>query len=299
LAVSPDGRQIVSSGFDRTVRQWDTSTGRLQRTLRGHLAEVPGVAVSPDGGRIASASNDRTVRLWEAASGLPVGQFTGHTAAVNTVAFHPDGRWIASGGADLLIRLWNPATGREEQALTGFKDEIKHVTFDPAGRRLAAVGGQFLDINASRDDVRVWDLAGPPRPLLLQGAGKLAGMQAAFSPDGSQLAVACNNPDAFVRLWDLGTGKLFNPRHPFGHLHASTGVAFHPDQRQLATSGTDGCVTLWHLDALWERRVIRLGPPHGHIYQIAFSPDGRHLLSANGNGTVTILRLADGALGPN
>ena len=49
VAVSPDGRTIVSGSRDRTVKVWEAESGRLLRSLEGHTGGVNAVAVSPDG----------------------------------------------------------------------------------------------------------------------------------------------------------------------------------------------------------------------------------------------------------
>ncbi|PVH68254.1 hypothetical protein DL98DRAFT_441609, partial [Cadophora sp. DSE1049] len=50
LAFSPDGKQIVSGSYDRTVRRWDAATGQLLLpALEGHTSGVTSVAFSPDG----------------------------------------------------------------------------------------------------------------------------------------------------------------------------------------------------------------------------------------------------------
>ena len=65
LAVSPDGKVLISAGDDSTIRFWDIATGRNFRTDKTHSGAVRGIALSPDGLRLASASWDRTVKLWE------------------------------------------------------------------------------------------------------------------------------------------------------------------------------------------------------------------------------------------
>ncbi len=79
MAVSPDGRWIVSGSADRTVKVWEAATGRLLRSLEGHTGSVRAVAVSPDGRFTVSGSEDRTVKVWEAATGNLLCSLEGHT----------------------------------------------------------------------------------------------------------------------------------------------------------------------------------------------------------------------------
>ena len=73
MAFSPDGRRIVSGGFDKTVRIWDAGTGQqIGAPLTGHTKTVESVAFSPDGRRIASGG-DKTVRIWDAGTGQQIG----------------------------------------------------------------------------------------------------------------------------------------------------------------------------------------------------------------------------------
>ena len=64
--VHPDGKRIISSSSDQTVKVWDPVIGQETLTLKGHTAGVTSVAISSDGLRVASGSWDQTVRLWDA-----------------------------------------------------------------------------------------------------------------------------------------------------------------------------------------------------------------------------------------
>lgn len=67
VAFSPDGSRLVSGSDDKTIRLWNTYTGRsLGEPIRGHQGEVRAIAFSPDGSRILSGSTDMTVRVWDA-----------------------------------------------------------------------------------------------------------------------------------------------------------------------------------------------------------------------------------------
>lgn len=69
VVFRPDGKRVVSAGWDKTLKIWDATTGKEERTLTGHTDAVLGVAFSSDGRRIASGSWDHTVKVWDAARG--------------------------------------------------------------------------------------------------------------------------------------------------------------------------------------------------------------------------------------
>jgi WD40 repeat protein len=95
-AFSPDGKRIVSTSADQTLRLRNATNGSpIGDPLTGHTDIVCSAASSPDGKSIASASVDQTLRLWDATSRVPITRHSlhGHTERVNSVAFSPDWSW--------------------------------------------------------------------------------------------------------------------------------------------------------------------------------------------------------------
>jgi WD40 repeat protein/tRNA A-37 threonylcarbamoyl transferase component Bud32 len=113
LAISPDGQRLVVPGDENTVNIWDVTTtdkppSAPQLTLRGHTAQVWGVAFSPDGRWVASGGEDNTVKLWDAKTGgEPVRTFRGHAGVVSRVTFSPDGKRLASASFDTTVKVWD------------------------------------------------------------------------------------------------------------------------------------------------------------------------------------------------
>ena len=147
VAVSPDGRFIVSGSHDKTVKVWDAASGRLLRSLDGHTDWVRAVAVSPDGRFIVSGSNDKTVKVWEAASGRLLRSLDGHTDWVYAVAVSPDGRFIVS-GSGRTVKVWGAegkgllrmlfTSGRLLRSLEGHRGWVRAVAVSPDGRTIVS-----------------------------------------------------------------------------------------------------------------------------------------------------------------
>ncbi|KAF9145281.1 proteinral transcription repressor [Mortierella sp. GBA39] len=64
VAVSPDGKWLVSGSKDRGVQFWDPNTGQVQFMLQGHKNSVISVALSPAGTYFATGSGDTRARVW-------------------------------------------------------------------------------------------------------------------------------------------------------------------------------------------------------------------------------------------
>jgi WD40 repeat protein len=291
VAFSPDGKTLVSGAGSLVDNPgelciWDAATGKLRTTWKTDAA-VTSVAVSPDGRALAVAEGDRTAKLFDHATGKLIATLRMPDRGANLVAFSPDGRLLATANTNRNIQLWTVAGNDPERPLRTVvgHEAVEAIAFSPDGRRLAT---------ANQDGAtRLWDVASGKEVVSLR-VHKGAVKSVAFSPDGKQLASA--GMDQAVRVWDVETGKEL--RMLAGNRQPVLSVAFTPDGRTLASSGGNaedkdarpeaGEVLLW--DVATGQIKARLRGQTQPVFAVAFSPDGRRLVSASEDGTIIIWR---------
>src|SRR5262249_26702317 len=141
VAFTRDGSKLLTWGSDRTVRLWDTSTGKELRQLGGKDPNVLGV--SPDGRWLALGAA-KTLRLLDVEAGKEVRRFA-HADRVEGGAFSPDGKTLATAVSKEVdqpgaIVLWELDSGKELSTLTGHSAAVFCMAFAPDGATLASGG---------------------------------------------------------------------------------------------------------------------------------------------------------------
>ena len=239
-----------------------------------YTAEVRGVAVSPDGRLLAAASKLRMavppyddwgeVQVWDIRTGREAMRLQGFKGPLFCcVAFSPDGKLLAAGGQKAVNNLtqwasvWDVATGREAYTVQnvpgpdGNLGWFEAVTFSPDSRFLAVGGTHNLD-QSSKYQIILFDARTGKSMRTLDGGkfvgskGSIGNQSLSFTPDGRLLAAIGQGIDRRRTLtnWEVGTGKKRAPITP--NLNART---YHTEK---------------------------------DIGVVAYSPDGRRLLTCGG-----------------
>jgi WD40 repeat protein len=289
VAISPDGRRLVTAGADGIARVWDLDDPAKEPVvLLGHEGSITAVAISPDGRRLVTAGGDKTARVWvlNDPAKEPV-VLRGHEGSITSVAISPDGRRLVIAGADGIARVWDlddPA--KAPAVLRGHGWLIRAIAISPDGRRLVTAG---VDGTA-----RVWALDDPAKePAVLRGhEGYIYSV--AISPDGRRLVTA--GVDGTARVWALDDPAK-EPAVLRGHEGYIYSVAISPDGRRLVTAGVDGTARVWALDDPAKELAVLRGH-EGLISSVAISPDGRRLVTAGADGTARVWDLDDPAKAP-
>jgi WD40 repeat protein len=96
IALTPDGKTVISGSRDNTIKIWDLVTGTEKFTLKGRSDSVSAIALTPDGKTVISRSDDNTIKIWDLATRKEIATFTGESP-ITCCAVAPDGVTIVAG----------------------------------------------------------------------------------------------------------------------------------------------------------------------------------------------------------
>ncbi|MCI0465077.1 MAG: protein kinase [Gemmataceae bacterium] len=289
-AFSADGRRLLlvgRRGFPNITGRaevWDLPSGTLVTYVGEPRKEISDAAFSPDGRSMVTNSagelDETAAQVWDVETGKGVTPPLKHGSLVRGVAFSPEGRRVLTASTDGTARVWDAVTGRPLAPPLRHGGPIQRAVFHPDGRRILTASGD--------GSARLWDLASGARltPPLKHGASTEV-WQATFSPDGSRvLTVGVDNT---TRVWDATTGELAGPLLEYDLVsHA----VFSPDGQRLATAAGSLVSPPGSPGRTFAARVLHgdtgrpLSPPLRHrreVNHVAFSPDGRLLVTASGS----------------
>jgi eukaryotic-like serine/threonine-protein kinase len=296
IAYSPQGDLLATGGKDKTVRLWDSRTGREVRSL-SFSHPVGSLSFSSDGKHLAAAADlGLGMTVWNRDTGV---QRYSQAECGYWVTFSPDGRLLATRkGAG--VQLLEPITGREIGSLQDGDYSPSPggvgVSFSPDGRHLAvAVCHNTRFARYVPPAVQVWDVAARKVILFLQDHTDYYVEGLAYSPDGRLLATG--GMDQTACLYEAASGRLLHRLR--GHDGDVRSLAFSPDSRMLvtATYNQPGATGYTRREAiLWDTQTgEKRGSLRGHtgtLTSVAFSPDGQHVATASFDGMAKVWDVA-------
>lgn len=296
VAFSSDSKMLASGSEDGVIILWNVARSQaISQVLVDHVDWADSTFFSQDSRELVTV-NDGNITSWDVTTGQVTGQqpIAPQLPIDNTlpyiwrIAFSPDGKTIASGNEDGTVILWDAGIGKPiGQPFVGHTGKVLSVAF--------SLDGQILASGSWDNTIILWNpTTGQPigQPLSHED-----GVDAiAFSPDGKILAAASSNKHdliyaSSVILWDVATGQPIG--QPLQHEGLVTSIAFSPNGKVLATGSYTNDLQRFHSSAfLWD---VATGQPLGQPLTdpaaadnqtVAFSPDGKILVSLGGGGTI-------------
>lgn len=240
----------------------------------GHPGGILTAAFTPDGRTLISGALDKTIKFWDVASGRERRPASlDYQYGARTIVVSPTGRHFATIefiNTSNAVTVWDVATGSRVHTLSGHAKSVYALAFSPDGKLLASGGGD--------NTVKLWDVASGTEKATFTHSGFQLGVRSvAFSPDGLNLAagLATNH----IAIWDIGSGKQLQTLR--GHAKEVSAVAYAPDGKQLVSGSRDKSIRFWNLASGKETRTLAAAADELGVDSVAFSPDGRFVLSSS------------------
>ena len=269
VAFSAQGRYLVSSGQDMTIRVWDVSSVQEVHAFRMRSVDMADIDIWTQGNMLASGE-----AIWDLESMQEIHALERGSPLPASVAFSPDGSMLALGLFEREITLWDVAKGQRMRTLEKREDNrTKRMDFSPDGATLAA---GVID-----GTIRLFDAASGRIVGVLKYPGETDIHDLAFSPDGRYLASGGRVPA--VVLWDAATNQVVRT---FGLTDNAISMAFSPDGTVLASAGGyEHQVRLWDVESGEPLHVL---PHKDQLARVAFSPDGSLVAAACFDGQIYV-----------
>jgi len=287
LALSPDFRWLAACTYGN-VMVWDIDERREVWSREDNVEERTGIQPF----KAFFSVDGKTLFVWAAFHG----EYAFSTATGEEQDLHPQPLACAPNSGFMLYSR----RSRRAVALTvefPKSEELAFTTdyFSPSTRTLdgpthataiAVSPDGSMVAGPAYETIPVWDTKTGQRSASLEGH-KDGVYDLAFSPDGRTLASA---GDRTVKLWETDSGQLRATLR--GHTDQVHAIAFSPDGKTLASASGDwalrsgggrkghGELRLWDPLTGQERAAFtEFAEP---VIDLAFSPDGRVLVSAIG-----------------
>lgn len=274
VAIAPDGQTVALARGRRLLLC--TLDGRISRELADHSTPITHLVFAPRGGILATASAPgdlKPVRIWDLAAGSEMRQWGDATRSVRGLAFTPDGQTLAILEPE-AVTLHCPSRGRfaGELPAAPAAGDYDRIAVSPDGRLVAAGGRGGRRV--------IWDLES--RRLSHAGFGGRACRGLGFFPYGERLLWLDASQ---ITLWHGRGAGPPAPDFASAWVPGANALALARDGRTFAVA-LGSAVELW--DVLARRPMRQLRGHQAPVRAVAFSPDGKTLVSGSDDGTAIV-----------
>ncbi len=276
-----DGRYFVTCSDDKTIRVWDSETGKEDRRILGQIGPgsegmIFAIAVSPDAKYLAAGGfmeagkgpECNYIRIHELATGKLLHLLKAHTDVVTDLAFSPDGKYLASSSTDNTVALWRVDGFTLARVFRNHAKQVYGVAFYGTGNQMRLVSAGY--------DNRLYfnPLDGSKKAESFTHTNKLQ-----YIATSADRIAACGYEDNAIKIFNSSLKNTQTVQE--GGVHA--GLAFSPDSRLLLAGSL---APPYHCSVFnAERRVSRMVDFDGHdapVRAVAFL-DNKTAVTAGGD----------------
>ncbi|XP_057496991.1 uncharacterized protein LOC130781703 [Actinidia eriantha] len=252
---------------------------RLVHTWSGHTKGVSAIRFFPKHGHlILSAGMDTKVKIWDVFnSGKCMRTYIGHSKAVRDIWFCNDGTKFLTAGYDKNIKYWDTETGQVISAFsTGKVPYVVRLNPDEDKQNVLLAG-------MSDKKIVQWDMN--TGQITQEYDQHLGAVNTITFVDNNRRFVTSSD-DKSLRVWEFGIPVVIKYiSEP--HMHSMPSISLHPNTNWLAAQSLDNQILIYSTRERFQLNKKKRFAGHiaaGYACQVNFSPDGRFVMSGDGEG---------------
>ncbi|XP_061976500.1 uncharacterized protein LOC133697758 isoform X1 [Populus nigra] len=252
---------------------------RLVHTWSGHTKGVSAIRFFPKHGHlILSAGMDTKVKIWDVFnSGKCMRTYMGHSKAVRDISFCNDGSKFLTAGYDKNIKYWDTETGQVISSFsTGKIPYVVKLNPDDDKQNILLAG-------MSDKKIVQWDMN--TGQITQEYDQHLGAVNTITFVDNNRRFVTSSD-DKSLRVWEFGIPVVIKYiSEP--HMHSMPSISLHPNMNWLAAQSLDNQILIYSTRERFQLNKKKRFAGHivaGYACQVNFSPDGRFVMSGDGEG---------------
>ncbi|KAJ8650030.1 hypothetical protein MRB53_003053 [Persea americana] len=252
---------------------------RWVHTWSGHTKGVSAIRFFPKHGHLLlSAGMDTKIKIWDVFnSGKCMRTYMGHSKAVRDISFSNDGTKFLSAGYDKNIKLWDTETGKVISTFsTGKIPYVVKLNPDDEKQNILLAG-------MSDKKIVQWDMNSGE--ITQEYDQHLGAVNTITFVDNNRRFVTSSD-DKSLRVWEFGIPVVIKYiSEP--HMHSMPSISLHPNSNWLAAQSLDNQILIYSTRERFQLNKKKRFAGHiaaGYACQVNFSPDGRFVMSGDGEG---------------
>ena len=272
----------ATASDDDTARVWKFGPGHVPAArhafaeLKGHTADLTGLAWSRDGRWLVTTSKDHRTIIWDVSGEVPkiartLDQSTGSVWFPALLETTNNGAWLVTPSSDGKAYLYTFPKGEFVRELN-HGASVRRAALSPDGRLVVTGGADGRAV--------LWECE--TGKLLLEAVHEKAVRDVAFDATGRYFVTG--SADGSAQVWDVQERKGVVALK--GHTAPVFAVAFLPGGPGVVTTSWDRTARIWNFA---EKRCLAICTGHADVlWSVKCSPTGRYFCTTGGDGTTRL-----------
>ncbi len=279
-SFSHDGNYVLTASKDRTVKIWEVASQKLVAEFVSPDGDIKSALFSQnDKQLLVATAGSNLARVWNIASREMVFYVRDSVANLQTAGYSPDGSRILTVSVWGGLQVWDAATGRLVCSPAGSINQKDTARILNMLRSNSSTGG----LDKSDVEIQIKEFK-----RIFEGDSSRIQY---FSPDGK--IILSKYGDSVLKTWDAATGKLISTIVPASGIISA--ASFSATGQMIAIGCNNGAILTWDVSLQkFTQKKLKISPDR--VNYLAFSPDGKTLLSCQPNAKVSLWNVESGKM---